>query len=202
MAFTLLRPYGGSLTVLPNIFYLWIISAVILLTGCKTSHTVRGAVAENTTEAVINKQKMELASLLSEEAAVELINNGKMLKVTFDSGFLFVANSNTINEASKRALRQFAANLNNHSDTHIQITGHTDNTGRADYNQTLSERRAKSVFDFLCEQGVSPMRMDYSGKGIHEPIANNHTTEGRELNRRVEIQIETKIPAFAPTITQ
>jgi len=122
-------------------------------------------------------------------AIVELVNNGKALKVTFDSGRLFAANSNTINETSKSTLRKFAESLNSNPNTNIQITGYTDNTGRIDYNQTLSERRAKSVYDYLCEQGVSPQRMDYAGKGIHEPVSDNNTIEGRALNRRIEVLI-------------
>jgi outer membrane protein OmpA-like peptidoglycan-associated protein len=69
------------------------------------------------------------------------------------------------------------------------VIGHTDNTGRVDYNQTLSEKRAQSVYDYLMNQGVSSDRMTYEGKGIHDPVASNATDEGRALNRRVEIMI-------------
>ena len=70
------------------------------------------------------------------------------------------------------------------------INNGEDNTGKVDYNQTLSEKRAKSVFDYLMEdQGVSSKRMTYEGKGVHEPVADNSTPEGRALNRRVEILI-------------
>ena len=80
--------------------------------------------------------------------------------------------------------------LNANPDTDIKIVGHTDNTGNVDYNQTLSEKRAKIVFDYLMvDQGVSSKRMTYEGKGIHEPVADNNTVEGRALNRRVEIII-------------
>ena len=71
----------------------------------------------------------------------------------------------------------------------IRIIGFTDNTGKVDYNQTLSEKRAKSVYDYLMMQGVSTDRMVYEGKGIHDPVASNDTPEGRSLNRRVEIVI-------------
>ena len=74
-------------------------------------------------------------------------------------------------------------------DTNIQIIGHTDNTGSVDYNQTLSEKRAKSVYDYLMNQGVSADRMVFEGKGVHQPVADNSTAEGRALNRRVEITI-------------
>jgi len=172
----------------------WVASGIILLSGCTTGTTTRKTVfGDNSVSSVytmMDEQKKELEAILPAGTIVELINNRTALKVTFDSGILFASNSNTIHETFKNTLSQFAAHLNNHPDTQIQITGHTDNTGRADFNQTLSERRAGSVFDYLCELGIDPVRMDYSGKGFREPAVNNDTAEGRALNRRVEIVIE------------
>jgi len=138
----------------------------------------------------MDKQKKELEAVLPEEATVETVNDGEALKVTFDSGILFATNSSTVSAASKSALKNLATSLNQNPDTDIKIVGHTNNTGKVDYNQTLSEKRAKSVYDYLMqEQGVSSKRMSYEGKGIHEPVADNSTAEGRALNRRVEILI-------------
>ena len=92
----------------------------------------------------MDKQKQELEATLPEETTVETINNGEALKVTFDSGILFATNSSTLSDASKSALRNLATSLNQNPDTDIKIVGHTDNTGKVDYNQTLSEKRAKS----------------------------------------------------------
>ena len=133
----------------------WVISGVILLlSGCRSGNTTRKTVGGgrpvNSDYTMIVEQKQELETILPEGTIIESTINGAALKVTFGSEILFASNSNTILETSKSVLRQFAANLNNHPDTHIHITGHTDNTGRADYNQTLSERRAKSVYDYLC----------------------------------------------------
>ncbi len=152
------------------------------LAGNTALGSIIGAAVGGTAGALIGK-KME-------ETTVETINNGEALKVTFDSGILFATNSSTVSAASKSALRDLAASLNANPDTDIKIIGHTDNTGKVDYNQTLSEKRAKSVFDYLMEdQGVSSKRMTYEGKGVHEPVADNSTPEGRALNRRVEILI-------------
>ena len=154
-----------------------------------------GALAGNTAlgsiiGAAVGGTAGALIGTLPEETTVETINNGEALKVTFDSGILFATNSSTVSAASKSALRDLAASLNANPDTDIKIIGHTDNTGKVDYNQTLSEKRAKSVFDYLMEdQGVSSKRMTYEGKGVHEPVADNSTPEGRALNRRVEILI-------------
>ena len=157
---------------------------------------VIGAAVGGATGAIIgkkmDKQKKELEQVLPEEAYVEVVEEegqAPALKITFDSGILFATNSSTVSEASKTALRNFARNLEKNPDTDLKVVGHTDNTGKVDYNQTLSEKRAKSVYDYLTEQGVSSKRMVYEGKGIHQPVADNGTVEGRAKNRRVEIMI-------------
>lgn len=164
------------------------------LAGNTALGTAIGAALGGTAGALIgkkmDKQKKELEATLPEEATIETINEGEALRVTFDSGILFATNSSTLSDASRSALRKLAESLNQNPDTDIKIVGHTDNTGNVDYNQTLSEKRAKSVFDYLMvDQGVSSKRMEFEGKGIHEPIADNSTVEGRALNRRVEIII-------------
>jgi outer membrane protein OmpA-like peptidoglycan-associated protein len=136
----------------------------------------------------MDKQKKELEAVVP-DATVEVVNDGEALKVTFDSGILFATNSSSVSEASKSALRNFSTSLKQNPDTYVKVIGHTDNTGRVDYNQTLSEKRAQSVYDYLMNQGVSSDRMTYEGKGIHDPVATNATAEGRALNRRVEIMI-------------
>ena len=151
-----------------------------------------GAAVGGTAGALIgkkmDKQKKELEASIP-DATVETVNNGEAIKVTFDSGILFATNSSTVSDASKSALRNFASSLNSNPDTNIKIIGHTDNTGRVEYNQTLSEKRAKSVYDYLLNQSVSSNRMSFEGKGITEPVADNSTAAGRQQNRRVEILI-------------
>ena len=140
----------------------------------------------------MDKQKQELESVLPDNTNVEVVEEEgepPALKVTFDSGILFATNSSTVSTASQSALRNFATNLQSNPDTDLKIIGHTDNTGQVDYNQTLSEKRAKSVYDYLMNQGVSSKRMVFEGKGIHQPVAPNTTAEGRSKNRRVEIMI-------------
>lgn len=163
------------------------------LAGNTALGSIIGAALGGTAGALIgkkmDKQKKELEATLPPETTVETINNGEALKVTFDSGILFATNSSTLGDASKSALRNFATSLKANADTDIKIVGYTDNTGNVDYNQTLSEKRAKSVFDYLMLQGVSSDRMVYEGKGVHDPVASNDTPAGRALNRRVEIII-------------
>ena len=65
------------------------------------------------------------------------------------------------------------------------VEGHTDSVGTDAYNLALSDRRAKSVFDYLTSRGVDPARLSSIGHGESKPIADNTTAEGRQLNRRV-----------------
>jgi len=71
----------------------------------------------------------------------------------------------------------------------IEISGHTDNVGSADYNNNLSKTRAKSVVEYLILHGIASDRLTYVGKGFSEPVAPNDSDEGRQMNRRVEFRI-------------
>lgn len=79
--------------------------------------------------------------------------------------------------------------LENNSNLIIEIGGHTDNVGSPDYNQTLSENRAKAVYDYLLKNGVNHERLSYKGYGEILAISSNETNEGRALNRRTEFKI-------------
>ncbi len=76
-----------------------------------------------------------------------------------------------------------------HEKTLIEIAGHTDNTGTDEINIPLSKSRAKSVSDYLVNQGVKRLRMAELGLGSAHPIVANDTPENRQLNRRVEITL-------------
>jgi outer membrane protein OmpA-like peptidoglycan-associated protein len=71
----------------------------------------------------------------------------------------------------------------------IEIRGHTDGHGSAEYNQRLSENRAKAVVDYLVSKGIDPKRLHYKGYGKSQPVDTNTTDEGRAHNRRVEFHI-------------
>ena len=78
--------------------------------------------------------------------------------------------------------------LNADAGLKVRIEGHTDWTGSEGYNQGLSERRARAVYDYLINTGISPQRMESAGYGENRPAVSNLTAEGRRLNRRVEIR--------------
>jgi outer membrane protein OmpA-like peptidoglycan-associated protein len=70
------------------------------------------------------------------------------------------------------------------------VTGHTDSTGAADHNERLSDRRARSVADYLGTHGVHQVRLLVEGFADQRPVASNGTPEGRAQNRRVELTLE------------
>lgn len=79
--------------------------------------------------------------------------------------------------------------LNNHPERSLVIEGHTDSVGSESSNQSLSQRRADSVRQYLLQQGVAANRLTAVGKGESYPVASNDSTSGRALNRRVEVII-------------
>jgi outer membrane protein OmpA-like peptidoglycan-associated protein len=101
----------------------------------------------------------------------------------------FDFNQATLRPESKNELERLVKLMQDMPSLKIEISGHTDNVGSAQYNKTLSERRAKSVVDFLIEEGISPNRLTYKGYGFDMPIAPNDTDEGRQQNRRTEFKI-------------
>lgn len=72
----------------------------------------------------------------------------------------------------------------------IEISGHTDNTGSASLNETLSQSRAEAVVTYLVSKGIAANRMTAKGYGSSKPISTNNTDEGRQLNRRTEFEIK------------
>lgn len=80
--------------------------------------------------------------------------------------------------------------LNQHPTSEIEIIGHTDSIGSADYNMTLSMNRAKSVLNYLISNGIDSERLAYNAMGQSQPVAPNNTEQGRAKNRRTEIRIK------------
>jgi outer membrane protein OmpA-like peptidoglycan-associated protein len=86
-------------------------------------------------------------------------------------------------------VRSLARTLNAYPHSRVIIKGHTDSTGDERFNQTLSAERADTVRKFLVTEGVGPSRITAIGFGEQMPTATNNTPEGRQQNRRVEIEI-------------
>ena len=87
-------------------------------------------------------------------------------------------------------LDKVVAWFRNHPEAHGIIEGHTDSNASAQYNQVLSENRARAVFNYLVEHGVDASRLTWAGYGLSRPVDTNATPEGRQRNRRVEIKVQ------------
>ncbi|PQO22740.1 hypothetical protein C2I36_11520 [Rhodobacteraceae bacterium WD3A24] len=120
---------------------------------------------------------------------VNIRNTGSELIVTMPQDILFATDSAAVRPDLQGDLRVIAANLRDYPNSDIRVVGHTDSTGSASYNQSLSERRADSVARVLMGAGVDPGRVRAIGRGEDDPVASNLTPEGRAQNRRVEIII-------------
>ncbi|WP_027328706.1 OmpA family protein [Marinimicrobium agarilyticum] len=103
---------------------------------------------------------------------------------------LFATGSAALQGNANRNLDELVAFLNQYPERRVQIEGHTDNVGSAEYNQALSLRRAEAVSQYLAQQGIVSQRLSAAGIGMGQPIANNDSEMGRQQNRRVEIIIE------------
>ncbi|MFZ1688897.1 MAG: OmpA family protein [Flavobacteriales bacterium] len=149
-----------------------------------------GAAVGGTTGALIgrhmDKQAEELRSDLS-GATVTRVGEG--IRITFDSGLLFTVDQSDLSASAQTNLTELATTLNKYDDTDVLIEGHTDADGADAYNETLSERRAKSVDRYLVDRGVRPARISTRGYGETQPLGDNTTAEGKAANRRVEIAI-------------
>lgn len=136
--------------------------------------------------AMMDKQERELRQI--EGLDVTRVDDDE-LKVTVRNEVLFDYNSTALRSASRSALEEMAEVFQNYPDTTIVVEGHADSTGSASYNQRLSERRAASVERYLQNLGVRSSRIDAIGYGESQPRASNASASGRQLNRRVEINV-------------
>jgi len=86
-------------------------------------------------------------------------------------------------------LGKLAGFLKKNQSVRIEISGHTDNVGTPEYNQALSENRARAVYDYLIQEGIDKSRLSYKGYGLTQPLDTNDTELGRANNRRTEFRI-------------
>jgi OOP family OmpA-OmpF porin len=108
---------------------------------------------------------------------------------------MFATNSTELSADGKAALGPLIAVLQAHPESSVQVVGHTDSTGSAEYNMTVSKKRAAAVAAYIEEQGIDASRITATGEGEENPVATNDTAEGRAMNRRVE----ATIPGFEYT---
>jgi len=109
------------------------------------------------------------------------------LKLEIPSDISFDPGRYDIKPNLRPILDRFATTLNQNPVTRITIIGHTDSTGSDAVNNPLSVNRAAATRDYLVARGVATNRIAIDGRGSREPVADNGTTAGRAMNRRVEI---------------
>jgi OOP family OmpA-OmpF porin len=101
----------------------------------------------------------------------------------------FITGSAKLSTKSNAALAEVVKLLNDDQNLKLSIGGHTDNVGKAEFNMTLSDKRANSVKTYLVNKGIDESRLNAQGFGLEKPIADNKTAAGRAKNRRVELQL-------------
>ncbi|MEM7038693.1 MAG: OmpA family protein [Bacteroidota bacterium] len=105
-------------------------------------------------------------------------------------GIHFAFGTDLLPESSFSGLDSLADHLTANPDLAIRIEGHTDHIGKDDYNLRLSQSRAEGIQNYLLQKGIALSRMKATGKGETQPISDNATSEGRALNRRVEVHFQ------------
>jgi len=138
------------------------------------------AQADRDRAALRDQLRQQLNTILeTRESARGLIVN--LSDVLFDTG------SANLKTGTREKLAKVAGILLSHPGLKIQVEGHTDSVGDADYNQRLSENRAESVRTYLVGQGIAHDAVGTAGFGESHPVASNETATGRQQNRRVEL---------------
>ena len=135
----------------------------------------------------MDKQAREIDQALP-GADVERVGEGIRL-VLNENAVRFDTGKATLTSTAKANLDKLVPVFKEYADTNIEIYGYTDITGSAEFNLTLSQKRAESVKNYLASKGLVSSRFKTTGKGIADPIATNDSAEGRTQNRRVEFAI-------------
>ncbi|MCS6928603.1 MAG: OmpA family protein [Saprospiraceae bacterium] len=130
--------------------------------------------------------------IVEREAMMQEVTARDILKGLETDGFyglyiLFDTNSDQVKPESVPLVRAIVDLLKQNPSLRVSIDGHTDNVGDAAYNKALSERRARTVYNLVLQQGIPANRLQYRGFGSEVPIADNRKESGRAQNRRVEV---------------
>lgn len=155
---------------------------------------VVGAVAGGSAGHYMDNQQAEFEAELAREQAqhdieIERLENDT-LKLSLNGEVSFDSGKSTLKPAFYDSLDKLSSVLGKYDRTVVHIVGHTDSQGSDEFNQALSERRAKAVAGYLSSHGLNNARLRTEGRGEYEPRDTNATAAGRQLNRRVEIFIK------------
>ncbi len=123
---------------------------------------------------------------------VQVAREGDNIRLIMPGNITFETDSYNLKSSFYPVLNSVGTVLAKYADTTMKVSGHTDNTGSHQYNQTLSEKRARAVAEYLVTREVGRERMLVQGMSFDQPIADNATAQGRAANRRVELYILPK----------
>ena len=147
-----------------------------------------GALAGGAVGAYQDRQEADLRRATA-GTGVDVTRDGDVIKLNLPDGVTFDFAKWDVKPQFYPALNTIATTLKEYNQTIVEVSGHTDSVGSDAANQTLSERRANSVANYLIGQGLLRERFEIVGMGERYPIASNDTDSGRALNRRVEIRL-------------
>ncbi len=148
-----------------------------------------GAIAGGGAGYYMDVQEAKLRQKL-EGTGVHVVRNGNNISLVMPGDVTFETNSSSLDSRFFSVLDSVATVLQEYKSTLVTVAGHTDNTGSAEYNNQLSEKRATTVALYLHGRGVVKERLASIGHGEANPVAGNDTAEGRARNRRVEITLD------------
>lgn len=194
-------PYSNEKKVSKTTSGAGIGAAVGAVAGLLTGHDSRdrrkraligagvGALAGGAVGNYMDRQEARLRQQL-QGTGVSVTRNGDNITLNMPGNVTFKTDSSDLRPEFFDVLNSVSLVLNEFDKTLLEVAGHTDNTGSAAYNQTLSEKRASTVAQYLTSKGIRADRIITVGAGETHPIASNDTQEGRQANRRVELSLE------------
>jgi outer membrane protein OmpA-like peptidoglycan-associated protein len=147
-----------------------------------------GALSGGAVGAYMDKQENELRQIMR-DSGVSVTRKGEDIVLNMPGNVTFRTGSADLNAQFFKVLDGVASVARKYDKTIIEIAGHTDNVGGADFNKQLSQRRARAVAQYLVSKGLSESRILTAAGGEEHPIASNSTDQGRAANRRVEVTL-------------
>lgn len=147
-----------------------------------------GAVAGGSVGYYMDVQEAKLRQQL-QGTGVSVTRIGDNITLNMPGNITFRTDSADLNSSFFSVLDSVGLVLKEYEKTIVEVAGHTDSTGTAEYNQALSQRRAQTVATYLGGKGVLQQRLITVGGGEGHPVASNDTPDGRQLNRRVELTL-------------
>ncbi len=147
-----------------------------------------GALAGGAVGNYMDRQEAKLRAEL-QGTGVSVTRDGDNITLNMPGNVTFDTDSAALRPQFFSVLNSVGKVLTEFDKTVVEVAGHTDSTGSDSHNMNLSQRRANTVGEYLYTQGIMDQRIITIGLGEHHPVADNSTSEGRQLNRRVEITL-------------